>query len=31
MELERDHDLRIDTDLHAAWRKAEPTPGSLCA
>jgi hypothetical protein len=30
MELERDHDLRIDTDLKAAWRNAEPTPGSLC-
>lgn len=31
MELERDHDLRINTDLTATWRKAEPIPGSLCA
>jgi hypothetical protein len=30
MELGRDHDLRINTDLSTAWRKAEPIPGSLC-
>lgn len=30
MELERDHDLRIETELSAAWRQAEPAPGSLC-
>lgn len=31
MELERDHDLRIETELNAAWRNAEPAAGSLCA
>lgn len=31
MELERDYDLRIETELNAAWRNAEPAAGSLCA
>jgi hypothetical protein len=31
MELERDYDLRINTELNAAWRAAGPTAGSLCA
>jgi hypothetical protein len=31
MELERDYDLRIQTDLNAAWRAADPAAGSLCA
>ena len=31
MELSRDHDLRIEPELPAAWRSASPGPGSLCA
>jgi hypothetical protein len=31
MELERDHDLRIPTELNSAWRNAEPASGSLCS
>lgn len=31
MELERDHDLRINTELSSAWRSAAPAAGSLCA
>lgn len=31
MELDRDHDLRIQTELDAAWGSAEPAPGSLRA
>jgi hypothetical protein len=31
MELERDHDLKIQVDLTPRWRDAAPAPGSLCA
>jgi hypothetical protein len=30
MQLERDHDLRIDVELGSAWRNAQPAAGSLC-